>query len=444
MVMVLIVHLHLPWVLLNFILLLILVVLCTLSDCYDPLDPNGNISITFDIYQRTQDGYLARVTLENYYEYRHVDKPGWQLGWQWANDEVIWSIKGAVATDQGNCSSYTSQLPHSCKKDPLIVDLPADVSPESRSEHCCNGGILSARAIDPFSSFTLFELEVRNLGQYPLGQAPNNLTLLAPGPGYTCSPLLQTDPTVISSFNGQRQVPALRTWKSACTYSNFMANKSPICCVSLSTFYNPMITPCPDCSCGCSEADKASKSCIRLGNTLSEENIIACTKHMCPIRVHWHVKNNYVTHWRVKLTISNYNYRSNYSNWNVLLQHPAFSQNTTSYSFNTAKLPLAFQDGVSLFWGIDYYNTELVHSGKDQQGFVSTEILLEKDPKSFTLSNGWAFPRRVYFNGENCEMPLPDTFPMLPNHTNTLRPPNIILLIISLFCFWTKASFHFQ
>ncbi|MED6132274.1 hypothetical protein PIB30_017541 [Stylosanthes scabra] len=429
-------------------------VACVLN-CYDPLDSNGNISVTFDIYQRTDDdGYLARVTIENFYQYRHVDKPGWQLGWEWANNEVIWSIKGAVATDQGNCSSYTNQLPHSCKKDPLIVDLPSDVSPESRSEHCCNDGVLSARAINPSTSFSSFDLEVRRLGQYPLGQAPNNLTLMAPGPGYTCSPLLEADPTIISSFGGQRQVPALRTWKSACTYSNFMASESPVCCVSLSTFYNPEITPCPDCSCGCSEADKASKSCIRLGDPLSgessrEENIMACTKHMCPIRVHWHVKNNYVNHWRVKLTISNYYYTKNYSNWNVLLQHPGFSHNATSYSFNSAKLPLPFQDGVTLFWGIDYYNNELVHSDKYQQGFVSTEILLEKDRKSFTLSNGWAFPRRIYFNGENCEMPLPDTFPMLPNHSNTLRPTYsgggfIILFLISLFCFWNKGSFDFQ
>ena len=74
-----------------------------------------------------------------------------------------------------------------------------------------------------------------------------------------------------------------------------------------------------------------------------EDDIIACTKHMCPIRVHWHFKNNYVDHWRVKLTVSNYNYKRNYSNWNVLVQHPGFSQNATTYSFNNAKLPVGVQ-----------------------------------------------------------------------------------------------------
>ncbi|XP_061368376.1 COBRA-like protein 1 [Gastrolobium bilobum] len=426
--------------------LILLIALCTLSDCYDPWDPNGNISVTFDIYQRTDNGYLGRVTLQNYYQYRHVDKPGWKLGWIWANSEVIWSMNGAVATDRGNCSSYSgSQMPHSCKKDPIIVDLTPDVT-KNRSEHCCNGGLLSAWAIDPLKSFSLFELEVRNLGGNPLGQAPNNLTLMAPGPGYTCSPLLDVDPTVSSDSGGRRQVPAIRTWKSTCTYSSFVANTSPLCCVSLSTFYNPAITSCRNCSCGCPESDESTGPCIRPGDPLpqsNEDNIIECTKHMCPIRVHWHFKNNYVDHWRVKLTISNYNYNRNYSNWNVLVQHPGLSQNAITYSFNSTKLPaLGLQDGVSLYWGIDFYNSELLHSDKDQLRMVTTDIILEKDPNSFTLSNGWAFPRRVYFNGENCEMPLPDTFPMLPNGSS--RPttyscgfnPLLISLFLALAFLW--------
>ncbi|XP_027357016.1 COBRA-like protein 1 [Abrus precatorius] len=418
--------------------LILLIALCTLSDCYDPLDPNGNISVTFDIYQRTDNGYLARVTLQNHYQYRHVDKPGWSLGWTWANDEVIWSMNGALATDRGNCSSYSgSQMPHSCKKDPFIVDLSPDVT-QNRSEHCCHGGLLSAWAIDPFSSFSSFELDVRNLRQNPLGQIPNNLTLMAPGPGYTCSPLLDTDPTVSSDFGGLRQVPVLRTWKSTCAYSSFLANTPPMCCVSLSSFYNPNITPCRNCSCGCREANINTASCIRPSDPLprsGEDSTIECTNHMCPIRIHWHFMNNYMNQWRVKLTVSNYNYNRNYSNWNVLAQHPGFTQKATTYSFNSTILPaVGLKDGVYLFWGIDFYNNELLHSDKDRVGGVTTEILLEKDTNSFTLSNGWAFPRRIYFNGENCEMPLPDTFPMLPNGSSSLTSYcGFNLLLIFLF-----------
>ncbi|CAK8569341.1 unnamed protein product [Lathyrus sativus] len=419
-------------------LILLLSTLYTLSDCYDPLDPNGNFSITFDINNRLDNGYLATVTLQNYHQYRHVDKPGWKLGWTWANNEVIWSMSGAIATDRGDCSSYSgSQMPHSCKKDPIIVDISPDVT-QNRSVRCCRGGRLSARAIDSLSSLTSFELEVRNLDQKEnsIGQAPKNVTFMAPGPGYTCSPFMVTDPSVSLDLGGVRQVPVIRTWKSICTYSSFLANKSPVCCVSFSTFYNPIITPCRNCTCGgCREADKNTLSCIRpsdsLGGSNDEKNIIRCTDHMCPIRVHWHFKNNYMNQWRVKLTISNYNFNRNYSNWNVLVQHPGFSQKATTYSFNSTKLPTLVADGVALFWGIDYFNNELMHSDKDGVGSVTTEILLEKDQNSFTLQNGWTFPRRVYFNGENCDMPLPDTFPMLPNGSYFFRP-NSLAFIFSL------------
>ena len=75
-------------------------------------------------------------------------------------------------------------------------------------------------------------------------------------------------------------------------------------------------------------------------------------------------------------------------------------------------------DEVALLWGIENYNTEPLNADGDQLGSVTTEILLDKDADTFTLSNGWAYPRRIYFNGENCEMALPDTFPMLPNGTS--------------------------
>ncbi|KAF8410453.1 hypothetical protein HHK36_002982 [Tetracentron sinense] len=146
------------------------------------------------------------------------------------------------------------------------------------------------------------------------------------------------------------------------------------------------------------------------------DNIVQCTDHMCPVRVHWHVKNNYRDQWRVKLTVSNYNYGINYSNWNVMVQHPGFSQAATTYSFNSTMLPtFGPTDGVALFWGIIYYNDHLLQANEKQLGSVTTEILLSKDSDSFTLRNGWPFPRRVNFNGENCGMPLPDDFPMLPN-----------------------------
>jgi len=63
--------------------------------------------------------------------------------------------------------------------------------------------------------------------------------------------------------------------------------------------------------------------------------LVQCTRHMCPIRVHWHIKLNYKEYWRVKVTVTNFNYRMNYSDWNLVVQHPNFDNLTQLFSFNS-------------------------------------------------------------------------------------------------------------
>ncbi|XAR59076.1 hypothetical protein NMG60_11014717 [Bertholletia excelsa] len=234
-------------------------------ECYDPLDPNGNITVIFDITEWRNDlgGYVARITIQNYYQYRHVDKPGWKLGWTWSKNEVIWSMKGALATKQGNCSKYKGQKPHCCEKDPVIIDLMPGSAPENMSDGCCKGGVLASWVINPLKSFSSFEITVGNLAKNTPGYKPLNISLMAPGPGYTCGPMVDTDPTVSLVTGGLRQEQVFRTWRSTCTFSSYLANRLPVCCVSLSTFYNPTVTSCPECSCGCREAAKNITKCIR-------------------------------------------------------------------------------------------------------------------------------------------------------------------------------------
>lgn len=50
-----------------------------------------------------------------------------------------------------------------------------------------------------------------------------------------------------------------------------------------------------------------------------------------------------------------------------------------------------------------------------ESGNVQTEMLLLKDPDMFTFREGWGFPRRILFNGDECVMPPPDQYPRLPN-----------------------------
>uniref|UniRef100_A0A0A9GSE1 COBRA C-terminal domain-containing protein n=1 Tax=Arundo donax TaxID=35708 RepID=A0A0A9GSE1_ARUDO len=61
-----------------------------------------------------------------------------------------------------------------------------------------------------------------------------------------------------------------------------------------------------------------------------------------------------------------------------------------------------------MLWGIKYYNDLLTVAGPD--GNVQSEFLFRKDPSTFMFEKGWAFPRRIYFNGDNCVMPPPDAY----------------------------------
>ncbi|XWS11413.1 hypothetical protein CRYUN_Cryun38cG0081300 [Craigia yunnanensis] len=65
-------------------------------------------------------------------------------------------------------------------------------------------------------------------------------------------------------------------------------------------FYNERIVPCPLCSYGC----QAQANCVKSGakpsllQQLGDDQqrlppFIRCSSHMCPMQVHWHVKERY-------------------------------------------------------------------------------------------------------------------------------------------------------
>uniref|UniRef100_A0A3Q7FKF7 COBRA C-terminal domain-containing protein n=1 Tax=Solanum lycopersicum TaxID=4081 RepID=A0A3Q7FKF7_SOLLC len=58
-------------------------------------------------------------------------------------------------------------------------------------------------------------------------------------------------------------------------------------------------------------------------------------------------------------------------------------------------------------------------------------------PTLFSFKNGWAFPHTVYFNGDYCVMPLPDSYPSLPNGTSKREASlfmtyNVFILVLAL------------
>ncbi|KAJ6396328.1 hypothetical protein OIU77_021374, partial [Salix suchowensis] len=215
----------------KFTVLLLFVLWCasfTSTEAYDPLDPTGNITIKWDIISWTADGYVAVVTIYNFQQYRHIQAPGWSLGWTWAKKEVIWSMLGGQATEQGDCSKFKGNIPHCCKKSPTVVDLLPGIPYNQQIANCCKGGVISSWAQDPANAASSFQLSVGSAGtSNKTVRLPKNFTLKAPGPGYTCARAKIVKPTRFMSTDKRRITQALMTWNVTCTYSQFLAQKTP-------------------------------------------------------------------------------------------------------------------------------------------------------------------------------------------------------------------------
>ncbi|WVZ57289.1 hypothetical protein U9M48_007694, partial [Paspalum notatum var. saurae] len=424
--------------------------LAPLAEAYDPLDPTGNITVKWDIMQWTSDGYVVsccfHIQLSKIPTYSSTRMETW-VG--------VGTMVGGQATEQGDCSQFKGNIPHCCKRDPTVVDFLPGTPYNMQVANCCKGGVLNSWIQDPVSAISVGRSGTTN---YTV-KAPLNFTLKAPGPAYSCGVAhVVKPPTRFISQDGRRTTQAhgelfqhssfrrktiifiyknslaYVTWNVTCTYSQFVAQRAPICCISLSSFYNETIVNCPKCSCGCQNNITTPGSCVDFCCewTGQEQHGSSCTMHapLCPIRVHWHVKINYREYWRVKITVTNWNYRMNYSQWNLVVQHPNFDKVTTIFSFNYKSLnPYGVINDTGMLWGIKYYNDLLMVAGPD--GNVQSELLFRKDRSMFTFEKGWAFPRRIYFNGDSCVMPPPDAYPWLPNSSSpVLKPSSLVLRIV--------------
>lgn len=88
-----------------------------------------------------------------------------------------------------------------------------------------------------------------------------------------------------------------------------------------------------------------------------------------------------------------------------------------------------------MFYGTKFYNDLLMEAGPS--GNVQSEVLLQKDQKTFTFKQGWAFPRKVYFNGDECMLPPPDSYPFLPNSAKrSFASLSLTILLLLLITIW--------
>ncbi|KAJ7956493.1 COBRA-like protein [Quillaja saponaria] len=201
----------------SFTILLVFLFACSIfssTEAYDALDPKGNITIKWDIKNWIPDGYVAVVTIYNFQKYRHIQAPGWTLGWTWAKKEVIWSMWGGQTIEQGDCSMFEGSIPHCCKKDPTVVDLLPGTPLNQQIANCCKGGVLNSNAASSF------QLSVGDAGTTnKTVQVPKNFTLKAPGSGYTCGPAKIVRPTKFLTSDKRRVTQAFMTWNVTCTWS---------------------------------------------------------------------------------------------------------------------------------------------------------------------------------------------------------------------------------
>ena len=154
------------------------------------------------------------MTINNFQLFRHFMSPGWSLGWTWAKKEIIWTMLGAQATEQGDCSKFKINIPHSCKRNPKVVDLLPDTPYNQQYANCCKGGVLASWGQDPSASIAAFQISVGLSGtSNKTLKLPKNFTLLGPGPGYTCGPAKVVPSSHFLSPDGRRKAQALSRFR---------------------------------------------------------------------------------------------------------------------------------------------------------------------------------------------------------------------------------------
>ncbi|KAG6390039.1 hypothetical protein SASPL_151517 [Salvia splendens] len=411
------------------------------------------------------------VTMFNFQMYRHFMSPGWTMTWGWAKKEVIWSMVGAQTTEQGDCSKFKGNVPHCCKRVPTVVDLLPGVPYNQQIANCCKGVVVASWGQDPASAISAFQVSVGLSGTTnKTVKLPTNFTLLGPGPGYTCGHAKIVPSTVYLTPDRRRKTQALKVkviWSISDVECDVHLLTTPgveapellrLFVVFLQRDHHSLhqmllrlsqqkglyqIRPKSTtlisfilfllllkkeiiffCAINVVSRPDSNKLKMLGINTPKKDNtpLLQCTHHMCPIRVHWHVKVNYKDYWRVKIAITNFNYRMNFTQWTLVAQHPNLNNVTQVFSFDYKPIvPYQSINDTAMFYGMKFYNDLLMEAG--ESGNVQTEILLKKDKDEFTFKQGWAFPRKIYFNGDECMLPPPDAYPILPNSAYKILTP---------------------
>lgn len=414
---------------------------------FKPLQ-DGDLSITYDVLQANVGSYLAQVTIDNNHPLGRLDH--WNLTWEWQNDEITYSIRGAYIRlmDSSQCvygpaGKYYKDMDFSqvltCDKNLIISDLPQTMANDTKVgklQYCCRNGTILPTLMDKSKSRSIFQVQV-----YKLPPQLNRTALDPPrkweihgvlNPQYSCSNPIKVAPTEFSNPDSRLQgvTVAVASWQVVCNIIPPKKMQSK-CCVSFSAYYNDFVIPCNACACGCTNNSGCSKTAnpmvlppeallIPFENRTTMASAWAKLKHLpvpnprpcpdnCPVSINWHLNTDYKTGWTARITLFNWD-NDPFEDWFAAIQmDKAYLGYENVYSFNGTKLDnlkkTIFLQGLK---GLNYLMGEVNGTqGKPrvpgkQQSVISFS---KKHTPGINVPAGDGFPQKVFFNGEECAVP---------------------------------------
>jgi hypothetical protein len=414
----------------------------------------GDLTFAYDVLQANANSYMAQVTIENWSPISRLDN--WNLTWEWKRGEFIYSMKGAYTLlKEGPACIYSPAAGYykdldftpvfNCEKRPVIVDLPPEREKDKdigNVPFCCKNGTLLPPTMDPSKSRAMFQMQV-----FKMPPDLNRTALYPPqgwkisgklNPQYKCGQPIRVSPQEFPDPTGLlSSTPAVASWQVACNITRPKRRASK-CCVSFSAFYNDSVVPCNTCACGCGNdtatCDPDARAMLLPSEALlipfenrtakarawakinhwRVPNPMPCSDN-CGLSINWHIINNYKSGWSVRMTIFNWQDYT-FKDWfAAVTMGDHYSGYENVYSFNGTKMDAPFSNTIFMQGVPGLAYLEPITDGQPpgyprvpgkQQSVISFK---RKDAPNINIARGEGFPKRVYFDGEECA--LPDRIP---------------------------------
>ncbi|KAG5587748.1 hypothetical protein H5410_048182 [Solanum commersonii] len=435
----------------------------------------GDLTIMFDVTSSSESNYWAQVTISNNDNTSRLDN--WKLSWEWMRDEFIYSMRGAYPTvvDTGDCifgkqGGYYKGMDFSkafnCEKKPTIIDLPLEKTNDTTLgmvPFCCRNGTILPPFMDASKSKSAFVMQVYKMSpdlNISAIHPPQNWKINGTySPGYVCGPPVRVSSSLFPNPAGlSSDTAAVASWQVICNISSSTLKK-PKCCVSFSAFFNDSVVPCNTCACGCSNANpsnvcSASEPALLLPSEallvpfdnrteMAKDfnkrrdlpNPLPCGDN-CGVSINWHLLSDFRGGWTARITLFNWG-DTNIVDWFAAVHlDKAIQGFEKGYSFNGTIMPdtnnTIFMQGFS---GLNYLLAERRGDNprKDppvpgtQQSVIS---FTKKTTPGIDVGAGDGFPSKVYFNGEECSLPV--ILPSGSNHGVPLASSAFSLLLTML------------